>query len=214
MIITRYNNLVGQRYTRLTVVRENGRNKHGSVLWLCECDCGNQIEVSTNSLHKGNTKSCGCLYRDYINNLRPNAIKHGDSKTRLYNIWRDMKLRCYNEKQTGYKNYGARGIKLCDEWLNDFISFKNWAIDAGYQNDLTLDRLDNDGDYEPSNCKWSTPKEQSNHKRNNRCLEYRGEKHTIAEWSNLTGIAYHLIWNRLKNGWSVEDIFERNGKRE
>lgn len=181
---------------------------------MCQCDCGNQIEVSTNSLNKGNTKSCGCLHRDYLNNSRPNSIKHGDSKSRLYTIWRDMKLRCYNEKQIGYKNYGARGIKVCDEWLYDFISFKNWAMDNGYQNDLTLDRLDNDGNYEPSNCKWSTQKEQSNHKRNNRYVVYRGEKHTIAEWSNLTGIAYHLIWSKLKNGYSVDDIFERNGKHE
>lgn len=206
--------MVGQRYTRLTVIRENGRNKHGGVLWLCECDCGNQIEVSTNSLNKGNTKSCGCLYRDYLNNSRPNSIKHGASKSRLYTIWRDMKLRCYNKKQIGYKNYGARGIKVCNEWLYDFISFKNWAMDSGYQNGLTLDRLDNDGNYEPSNCKWSTPKEQSNHKRNNRCVVYRGEKHTIAEWSNLTGIKYHLIWTKLKNGYSMDDIFERNGKHE
>lgn len=128
-----------------------------------------------------------------------------------------MKLRCYNLNQVGYKNYGARGIKICDEWLdkdNGFINFYNWATNNGYRDDLSIDRIDNNGDYEPNNCRWSTSKSQSNHKRNNKYITYRGQQHTIAEWSDLTGLSYHLIWNRLKRGWTPCEIFERKNKYE
>lgn len=209
----RYKSLVGKRYTRLIVIQENGRNKHGNVMWLCQCDCGNQLVVSTNSLNRGNTRSCGCLHRDYLNNPRPNSMKHGCCNTRLYTIWRDMKLRCYNASQVGYKNYGGRGIVVCNGWLNSFENFYNWAINNGYKDNLTLDRIDNDGNYEPDNCRWITNLEQSNHKRNNKYVTYNGETKTIAEWSRELSISYHLIWNRLKNGWLPPEIFERRKKK-
>lgn len=199
--------LTGKKYTRLYVVCEKGRNKHGNVLWLCKCDCGNELLVSTNSLNTHNTRSCGCIFKEYITSSKKNK-RHGYTGTRLYTIWRDMKLRCTNDKQVGYKNYGGRGIKVCDEWLNNFVIFKDWAMNNGYNDRLTLDRINVDGDYEPSNCRWVTMKEQSNHKRNNRRIKYKGETHTISEWSELYNVSYHLIWNRLKRGWTPSEIFE------
>lgn len=214
----RFIDLTNKRFSRLIVLKQYGHNKYNQITWLCKCDCGNLIIVSGNDLTRNNTRSCGCLYQDYLHNPRPNTQKHGKSNSRLYHIWRDMKLRCYNEKQIGYKNYGARGIKVCDEWQNNFKAFYDWAIDNGYKNNLQIDRINTNGDYKPSNCRWVTPLGNSNNKRNNRFITYKGETKTIAEWSKSTNIPYHLIWNRLKRGWSVEDTFTRkvdnNDKRK
>ena len=120
-----------------------------------------------------------------------------------------MKNRCYNPNEDSYKYYGARGITVCDEWLgeNGFINFYNWAITHGYRDDLTINRINNDGNYEPSNCNWATFKEQANNKRTNRVIEYMGESHTCSEWADIVGIPAYDICNRLDLGWSVEDAF-------
>ena len=216
----RFIDLTNKRFSRLIVLKKYGHNKYNQITWLCKCDCGNLIIVSGNSLTRNNTRSCGCLYQDYLHNPRPNTQKHGKSNSRLYHIWRDMKLRCYNEKQIGYKNYGARGIKVCDEWLNKtdgFVNFYKWSINNGYKENLTLDRINNDGNYEPTNCKWSTTMEQANNTRSNRFITYKNKTKTIAEWSRELNIPHYLIRNRLNMGWAVENIFERkvgkNGRR-
>lgn len=205
----RFIDLTNNRFSRLVVLKKYGHNKHNQITWLCKCDCGNLIIVSGNSLTRSNTRSCGCLYQDYLHNPRPNTQKHGKSNSRLYHIWRDMKLRCYNAKQVGYNNYGVRGIVVCAEWLNNFKVFYDWAINNGYKDNLQIDRINTNGNYEPSNCRWVTPLDNSNNKRNNRFITYKGETKTIAEWSKSTNIPYHLIWNRLRRGWSVEDTFTR-----
>ena len=120
-----------------------------------------------------------------------------------------MKQRCYNSKMPNFKYYGARGIAVCDEWRNDSQSFYEWAILNGYKEELTLDRIDNSGNYEPSNCRWVTAKEQSNHRSNNIILSFNGENHTISEWSEITGIKQHVIRNRLIRGWSIENVLTR-----
>ena len=128
---------------------------------------------------------------------------------RLTNIYSMMKQRCYNSKMPNFKYYGARGIAVCDEWRNDSQSFYEWAILNGYKEELTLDRIDNSGNYEPSNCRWVTAKEQSNHRSNNIILSFNGENHTISEWSEITGIKQHVIRNRLIRGWSIENVLTR-----
>lgn len=132
-------------------------------------------------------------------------FKHGKRHTRLYTIYANIKTRCYNKKNIRYKLYGARGITMCEEWKNDFQSFYDWSMANGYREDLTIDRIDNNGNYEPSNCRWVTWRGQQNNRRNNHLIEFNGHAHTMAEWSRLIGIPYQTLVRRINvYGWSVE----------
>lgn len=130
--------------------------------------------------------------------------KHGGYGTRLYEIWRSLKKRCLNPKTEQYSNYGGRGITVCDEWRDSFQAFYDWAMANGYRDDLTLDRIDGNGNYEPSNCRWATWKEQQNNRRNNHFITYNGETKTLKQWSEQVGIDWDILYSRLKKGWSVE----------
>lgn len=154
-------NLTGQRFGRLVVIKEAGRSSDGRVRWLCKCDCGNYTSTpSTKTLRNGTCRSCGCIEKE-----KPNKQTHGMSKTKLFNVWRGMKQRCEYPKHRSYSDYGGRGIKVCDEWYHDFQAFHDWAMVAGYQEGLTIDRIDNDGDYEPNNCQWITLQENVSKRR-------------------------------------------------
>lgn len=193
----------GSRFGRLVVISDAGRSVKGNrQQYLCKCDCGNEIVVIGKSLKSGNTKSCGCYKKQAL--LQAN-ITHNLTKTPLYRVWATMKDRCFREKSPKYKDYGGRGITVCDEWLNDFKAFYNWSMANGYKCGLTLDRIDVNGNYEPSNCRWVTINQQANNKRNNIYLTKNGETHLAKEWSEILGINFYTIYSRKKLGFSDEE---------
>lgn len=197
--------LTGKRFGRLVVQKRSSNSKGGKPMWVCHCDCGNFVIVLGNDLNRGHTKSCGCFRKD---SARDKNIKHGYRYTRIYKSWLNMKTRCYNIHSKDFKNYGSRGIKVCDEWLNDFQSFYDWALANGYKDDLSIDRIDANGNYEPSNCRWANAKKQANNKTKNHYVVCNGEKHTISEWAEITGIKAGTLWYRITHGWSPEKALE------
>lgn len=201
-IMGKFQDLSGNKYGKLTVIKAiNEKQKPGChKKWLCKCECGNTTIVSADHLKKGDTKSCGCYF-------------HGLSKTRLYNIWGHMKSRCYDPADQNYKYYGKRGITICDEWKYNFSEFYKWAVNNGYSEKLTIDRIDNNARYSPSNCRWTTKKIQANNTRWNHKVNYNGEEHNIAEWAIITGIKANTIIYRLRRGWSIERALTEGVKR-
>lgn len=198
--------LTGQRFGRLVVEGFAGADKNRNRCWSCKCDCGKITTVSTSHLKSGWTKSCGCLQRETASEKH---IKHGGRGTRLYSIWKGMIGRTENENHTDFRHYGGRGVAVCDEWRHDFHRFYEWAVTHGYRENLTIDRIDVNGDYCPENCRWVTMKKQNNNKRNNMKISYNGETLTLAEWSEKLGIKEITLWHRIfAYGWAVEKAFE------
>lgn len=205
--------------SRLTVIKEHGKNKYGEYLWECECNCGSGIIVvcRAQDLKSGNTKSCGCLARE---TARKNFIKHGDSKSRLYVVWKAIIKRTSNPNDSCYKYYGGRGIGVCNEWLN-YENFRKWAYESGYKSnahfgECTIERIDVNKGYEPDNCCWVSMKEQANNKRNNVIVAFNGESHTYSEWDNIMGFPRGTVEGRLNRlKWNVNDALTKkvhNGK--
>lgn len=198
--------LTGKRFGRLLVLSK-AETRKGQTFWNCKCDCGNIVAVNAYSLKIGETKSCGCLQKEIQSH---NASTHSLSNDKLYKVFKRMHERCYNKNCKSYKDYGGRGIKICEEWLNDFKRFYTWAYENGYDstkngNDCSIDRIDVNGDYSPINCRWITKKQQANNRRNSRYITYNGETHTLAEWSNMYNISQRLLWARLfKLKWDIE----------
>lgn len=199
--------LTGKKFGRLTVIEFYGLGRWNNALWKCKCDCGKETIVSGRALRSGNTKSCGCYNREQsTNRIVSLNKKHGMTNTRLFRIWSGMHSRCYNPKTNNYQLYGGRGIYICEEWLKDFRSFEKWAHENGYKDNLSIDRIDNDGPYSPDNCRWATSKEQCNNRRSNKVLFAFGESKTLEEWAEIVGISSDTISKRLNSGrYSVEE---------
>lgn len=191
--------LTGQKFGRLTVIKHD---RYG--IWTCKCDCGNESHTSTNALTTGNAQSCGCRHKEIVGK---NSTKHGLSKTRLYSIFRNMKCRCYTLSASKYEIYGGRGIKICDEWLTDFLSFYNWAITNDYSDELSIDRINSNDNYEPSNCRWATSKVQNNNTNQNHVISYKGKSQTLAEWADELKLSYKVLSERIRRKWSIERAF-------
>ena len=188
---------VGKRFGALTVMRVNGTRFYTAEA-ACECDCGNSASVPLTRLMYGHTKSCGC----YRNGL---LLKHGQSKTRLYRIWTEMVYRCNNPNNASYSRYGGRGIRVCDDWLN-FLSFWQWSLANGYSYDLSIDRIDNDGNYCPENCRWADNETQMNNQRRTHYLTHNGKTQSMAQWSRESGIPYSILDGRInKLGWTAAE---------
>ena len=194
--------LTGKKFEKLTVIDYDHSNN--GAYWLCRCDCGNTKVIRGSSLIKGVTTSCGCKSRKM--SIERSTI-HGMTNTRLYKIRQAMISRCYKENAVSYPKYGAKGITVCEEWLgeNGFINFYNWAIKNGYEEHLTLDRIDSTGNYEPSNCRWATYKEQANNTKSTVFLTYNGETKPASEWSEIVGISQSALTQRKRKGWTDEE---------
>lgn len=203
--------LTGQHFGRLVVVKRVENSKDNSAHWLCKCECGNETIVRSYLLRNGHTKSCGCLQADRTSEAH---TKHGATRLdcnrsmqRLYRIWTNIKTRTTNHNVKAFKNYGERGVSICDEW-NDFESFKDWSLENGYQDDLTIDRIDVDGNYCPDNCRWVTYKEQNRNKRNTKIV-YKGKVYNSkVELAEEKGIKPSTLIDRLYQKWTIEEAVE------
>lgn len=197
--------MIGNRYGRLVVI-ERAPSQHGHAMWICKCDCGSVTHpIGGSDLRGGEVQSCGCLHKEFLAKAR---TSHGMKGTRLYRIWQNMKNRCQTPSVPCYETYGGRGITVCEEWQHDFLPFHSWAMANGYADDLTLDRKDSNGNYCPENCRWVSRKAQANNFRKNVILEINGEKHTIAEWADISGIKYTTIYQRRLRGWTDDDLLK------
>lgn len=183
----------GKRFGRLTV-KKQFYGKKSKLYCLCLCDCGVEKVVDRSSLKDGRTQSCGCFAKDR------HPIRHGLAGSRIYNIWCAMKGRCNNPNLPFYKYYGERGIKVCEEW-NDFKSFYEWAMENGYHDSLTIDRIDVNGGYSPDNCRWVTMGKQSNNRCSTIYMTMDGEKRAIKEWSDILNIPRRVLYWRTTHGW-------------
>lgn len=198
----RRENLIGKRFGKLTVIKLSYIEGKISK-WLCKCDCGNEKEILAKNLKKGRTLSCGCLAKQ---KRLEKITKHGYAKTRLDNIYYGIRKRCYNITDPAYKWYGGRGIKMCGEWLNDKRIFFDWALGNGYNKKLSIDRIDNNGDYAPENCRWVSAEIQAKNRRSNHILVYNGESHNIKDWSVIIGVSESTIYRRLKKGLTINEV--------
>lgn len=224
-VLQKYNDLglkkkeygVGDKINKLLITDkyyEAYKTKTGSKnrsIVVCKCDCGKEKIIRLQHLVNGHTKSCGCWNNEAASQrMTKMNFKHGKAdlkNNRLYRTYHSIKCRCYNKNYAQYKDYGGKGIVVCEKWNNDYLSFEKWALENGYQDNLTIDRKDNNGNYEPDNCKWSTMEEQQNNKNNNRIVTAFGESKTAAAWSRDSRcvVTYVAIIYRLSHGWSPEE---------
>ena len=197
--------LTGKRFGRWTIVKRAPdkitQSGYRNIMWHCVCDCGNEKIVRGKSLVYGVSRSCGCLQKE---ELSDRASKHHGFGTRLYSIWNSMRQRCNNQNHRAFCNYGGRGIKVCNEW-DDFAAFRDWAYESGYRDDaargeLTLDRIDVNGDYSPENCRFADMKQQAENRRDSIIVEHNGECHPLTVWAEIVGENYTTLWQRYNLG--------------
>lgn len=197
---------LGKTFGRLTIIIDDFLEICGARTVIVKCKCGNVKRVRLDRLKSGVTKSCGCLQKELLSKQQKT---HGLTKHPLYNIRVNIIRRCYNPATDSFDNYGGRGIQVCDEWLNDFQAFYDWAMANGWKKGLQVDRHpDNNGNYEPSNCRITTAKKNSRNKTNNILFEYNGEKRVLGEWCEIFNRSFHKVRQRIYAGWSFENAME------
>lgn len=208
--MNRVHDLTGQKSGRLTVLEVDLSKQTRKTYWICQCDCGNIVSVRSDRIISGRSKSCGC----YKNELSAERVAknhtHKQSHTKLHNTWLGMKSRCYNKNNDRYEQWGGRGITVCDEWKNDFVSFYKWSLENGYSEELTIDRIDNDGNYEPNNCRWTNQKQQSRNRRTNINITIGNSTKTLTEWCEIFNLPYKTInarYHRQKD-IGIEELFK------
>jgi len=208
-------NLVEQRNGLVVVVKRIENSPKGEAMWLLKCDCGG--EKTCTSAQFKTIFHCGCMSgvnksnaakKSYKKGRANTNLKHGMYGTKIHNSWRGMRDRCRNVKHSYYEKYGGKGVTVCDEWLNSFESFRDWALVNGYEEGLSIDRIDNNGNYEPNNCRWSTRIEQANNTTNNRLIELFGSTKNLKQWCECFGFNYDKIRRRLNLGWDKYEAFE------
>lgn len=205
----------GIKSGRLTVIGFDHKTPTNHVYVKCKCECGNEVVVRASCILRKTTQSCGCLKKD---KNREKSTKHGMFSTRIYQIWMGMKRRCYDKKIEAYKWYGGKGIKYDEDW-ECFENFYKWALENGYDDSLTIDRIDPNGNYCPENCRWISNKEQARNKTSNSVVEYNGEKHCLSEWAEIYGINYETLLTRIRRGFPFEEVlnhekFKQYNKRK
>ena len=203
--------ITGQKFHRLIALQviDSERGAGKAIKYECLCDCGNHHIASVSNLRLGEVKSCGCLNKEQAIKRH---LSHGQSKTKLYGVWNCMKGRCSNPNSTVYRHYGGRGIQVCSDWRS-FENFAAWAISAGYKEGLTIDRVNNDGDYTPENCRWVGIETQARNRRNTKYIMFKGEARCLAEWAEILGIKMQVLSERLASGWSVDRALTEPIKR-
>ena len=187
--------ITGKKYGKLTVLSYEGKTKSGNSKWLCVCECSNKKIIVATKLKNGHTRSCGCN----------KSTRNGLSRTRIYRIWKGILARCNNYENDNYFWYGFKGISICEQW-HDFQKFYNWCLLNGYEDDLTIDRINSNGNYYPENCRWVSQKEQCNHVISNHLIIYKNISYTMAKFADLLGYRYWTVSNRIKLGWTPEEI--------
>ena len=193
--------ITGRYFGRLQAIRK-AFTKSKVQYWECRCICGNITYVRKGHLTSGRTKSCGCLLKE--NNT---GYKHGLGKNKILSVFQGMLNRCYNKNEKAYKNYGRRGITICKEWLEDRTKFYYWALNNGYKEGLTIERINNEKGYSPDNCMWATYKQQARNTRRNHLINYKGIEQCLTAWCEQLDLSYKLTEDRLRNGWTVERAF-------
>lgn len=196
--------ITGKKYGRITALRIDGRNKAGEIMWRCACDCGAETTIASRSLRSGNTTSCGCYKRMMA---KKRLEKHGMSHTHIYQVWCSMKGRCLRSSSKDYPYYGGRGITVCDEW-KCFDAFYEWAMEAGYKDGLSIERVNVNDGYHPANCTWIRVEKQSENRRNTLKAEYNGEIKRVKEWSRLLGLNYNTVRAYIRQGKNMESIVD------
>ena len=194
--------LTGQVFGNWTVLRRADITKNGGATWLCRCVCGTERVVRSGGLRSGISKGCGCVR---LNNMKKRNITHGETGTRLYRIWKGIIQRTTNENSDSFKDYGGRGIGVCEEWEKSFEAFKAWALKNGYQENLTIGRIDNNKGYSPENCRWETRETQQRNTRKTHFITFQGKTQCITDWAKETGINRHTLYVRINQlGWDIE----------
>jgi hypothetical protein len=197
--------IIGKKYGKMTVLSEGGRTNFGKVKFICKCDCGNTKEVIGSGLLRGTTTSCGCVHRAMISALGK-SCGDGMPMCRLKKIFKAMNTRCYNKNSTGYKYWGGKGVTICDEWKDNYKAFHDWAIVNGYRDDLSIDRIDHEMGYIPSNCRWATDKEQANNMSSNHVVYFNFEQYTMTQFAELIGTKRDAIKHLFDKGMSAHEI--------